>query len=311
MRFINRIKKLKNCSLAVFAATLIASCATSQNPNDPYEVVNRKIFIANMTADHFILRPIAIGYTYVPEPLRDAVSNFYNNLRDFVTLANDILQLNGSDTMHNTMRIAINSTFGILGLIDVSSSMGLPQTQTSFGETFKRWGWTNSSYIVLPFFGSTTFRDGLGFVPDLYFNPLFWITTDAWFSWGIFGLNLINKRAMLLDQEKLLMSSLDPYATIRDIYLQKNGEYIYPQESGTMESESESLDELIDEENGESTPKTRRVSSQSSQIDELIDEENKLQAKVGIIPVGGAAAIATTSSRGESIESAAVKTESK
>lgn len=294
MRLLNRIKRIRSFSLSAVAVISITACATSQNPNDPYEVVNRKIFIANMTADHFILRPIAIGYTYVPEPLRDAISNFYNNLRDFVTLGNDILQLNGSDTMHNTMRIAINSTFGILGLIDVSSSMGLPQTQTSFGDTFKRWGWTNSTYIVLPFLGSTTIRDGIGFIPDLYFNPLFWITTDPWLSWGIFGLNLINKRAMLLDQEKLLMSSLDPYATIRDIYLQKNGEYIYPQqESGMMESESESLDELIDEENGESAPKTKRVTQSSSQIDALIDEENSLQAKSGIVPIGVAAVAIT------------------
>jgi phospholipid-binding lipoprotein MlaA len=305
MRLLNRIKRIKSFSLTAVATVSITACATSQNPNDPYEVVNRKIFIANMTADHFVLRPIAIGYTYIPEPIRDAISNFYNNLRDFVTLGNDILQLNGSDTMHNTMRIAINSTFGILGLIDVSSSMGLPQTQTSFGDTFKRWGWTSSSYIVMPFFGPTTCRDGIGFIPDLYFNPLFWITTDPWFSWGIFGLNLINKRASVLDQEKLLMSSLDPYATIRDIYLQKNGEYIYPQESGIMESESESLDELIDEENGESSPKTK-YTTQSSQIDALIDEENRLQAKSGIVPIGAAAAITTAG-----IESAAIKSESK
>jgi len=257
----------------ILATISIYGCATSQNPNDPYEAVNRKIFIANMTADHFILRPIAVGYTYVPEPIRDAISNFYNNLRDFVTLGNDVLQLNGSDAMHNTMRIAINSTFGILGLIDVSSSMGLPQTKTSFGDTFKRWGWTNSSYIVIPFFGPATFRDGLGFIPDLYFNPLFWITSDAWFSWSIFGLNLINQRSQVLDQEKLLMSSLDPYATIRDIYLQKNGEYKYPTESAT-DTNSESIDELIDEENGESAPKIKR-SKQGSEIDNLIDEENQ------------------------------------
>lgn len=269
----------------------MSGCATSQNPNDPYEAVNRKIFIANMTADHFILRPIAIGYTYVPEPIRDAISNFYNNLRDFVTLGNDVLQLNGSDAMHNTMRIAINSTFGILGLIDISSSMGLPQTKTSFGDTFKRWGWTNSNYIVIPFFGSATIRDGIGFLPDLYFNPLFWITTDAWFSWGIFGLNLINQRSMVLDQEKLLMSSLDPYATIRDIYLQKNGEYKYPTESSSFESETESIDELIDEENGESIPAVKRP-THTQEIDNLIDEENKNLAvpAAGTVTTAGAVA---------------------
>lgn len=250
----------------------LAACATSKNPNDPYEAVNRKIFVFNMTIDHYVLRPITVGYTYVPEPIRYAISNFYNNLRDMVTLANDILQLDGEDTMQNTMRISINSTFGILGLVDVSSAMGLPQKQTTFGMSMKRWGWNNSSYLIFPFLGPGSVRDDLGIIPDVYFNPLFYIIQDPWISWSIFGINLLDQRSKVLDEDKLLMSTIDPYATIRDIYLQRRGEYKFPSE---MESSNpEDIDNLISEANGESTP--QKTISQDAEIDELIEQENQI-----------------------------------
>jgi phospholipid-binding lipoprotein MlaA len=229
-----------------------------------------------MTVDHYVLRPVTVGYTYIPDPIREALGNFYNNLRDFVSLANDILQLDGIDTMQTTMRIALNSTFGILGLIDVSSSMGLPQYTNTFGNTLKRWGWTNSSYFLVPFLGPATIRDQLGIIPDVYFNPLFYIINDPWISWSIFGINLIDQRSKYLGQDELLEQTLDPYATIRDLYLQKNGAYIYATESsGNNNAESENIDNLISEENGESAPQIKpRTNNNDSEVDNLINEEN-------------------------------------
>ena len=253
--------------LLIVGSSLLMSCATSQNPDDPYEHYNRDVFTFNMVLDHYVLRPVAVGYTYIPEPIRYAVSNFYNNLRDFVSLANDILQLDGTDTMQTTMRISINSTFGLLGLIDVSSSLGLPQYTNTFGNTMKVWGWQDSSYFLVPFLGPATFRDQLGIIPDVYFNPLFWIIHDPWISYSIFAINLIDQRSQYLGQDKLLTQTLDPYATVRDVYLQRKGAYKYPSES--QGSESESLDNLIDEENG-APAKT----STNSSLDNIIDEEN-------------------------------------
>ena len=253
--------------LVIIGSSLLIGCATSQNPNDPYEHYNRDVFTFNMVMDHYVLRPVAVGYTYIPEPIRYAVSNFYNNLRDFVSLANDILQLDGTDTMQTTMRISINSTFGLLGLIDVSSSLGLPQYTNTFGNTMKTWGWEDSSYFLVPFLGPATFRDQLGIIPDVYFNPLFWIIHDPWISYSIFAINLIDQRSQYLGQDKLLTQTLDPYATIRDVYLQRKGAYKYPSESEG--NESESLDNLIDEENG-APAKT----STNSSLDNIIDEEN-------------------------------------
>lgn len=263
--------------LLILSSSALVSCASSKNPNDPYENYNRPVFEFNMTVDHYVLRPVTVGYTYIPDPIREALGNFYNNLLDFVSLANDILQLDGIDTMQTTMRIALNSTFGILGLIDVSSSMGLPQYTNTFGNTLKRWGWTNSSYFLVPFLGPATIRDQLGIIPDVYFNPLFYLINDPWISWSIFGINLIDQRSKYLGQDELLEQTLDPYATIRDLYLQKNGAYIYATESSANNNaESENIDNLISEENGESAPPQikPRTNNNDSEVDNLINEEN-------------------------------------
>lgn len=263
--------------LITLGCCAVAGCATSKNPNDPYENYNRPVFAFNMTVDHYILRPVTVGYTYIPDPIREALGNFYNNLRDIVSLANDILQLDGIDTMQTTMRIAINSTFGILGLIDVASSMGLPQYTNTFGNTLKRWGWTDSNYFLIPFMGPGTVRDQVGIAPDIYFNPLFYIINDPYVSWSIFGINLLDQRSKYLGQDELLEQTLDPYATIRDLYLQKNGAYKYATESSDSNdsNESENIDELIDEQNGESTPhRAVKQNGNDAEVDNLIAEEN-------------------------------------
>lgn len=267
--------------LSSIAALSLFGCASSKNLNDPYENYNRKVFAFNMAADKYVIRPVAVTYMSVPEPIRDVVTNFYNNLRDFVSLGNDILQLNGGDTMRNTMRIALNSTFGILGLIDISSSLGLPQSTTSFGDTLKRWGWKNSSYLVLPFLGPGTIRDDIGIAPDIYFNPLFWVITQPAISWSIFGVNLVDQRSSVLGQDKIVLSSIDPYATVRDIYLQRRGAYIYPTQD-TDSNNSDNIDQIIDQENNinSATPKRHdlkpnRKKHKNTDIDKLIDEENQ------------------------------------
>lgn len=270
--------------LTIALSSLTLGCATSANPNDPYEDYNRQIFAGNMAMDKYILRPVTVGYTYVPDPLREVIGNFYSNLRDFVSLGNDVLQLDGMNTMQTFMRIAINSTFGIFGLLDISTSMGLPEYKNNFGNTFKRWGWTDSHYLLIPFLGPGTVRDQLGLIPDIYFNPLFWIINDPLISWPIFAINLLDMRSQYLDQDQLLEQTLDPYATIRDLYLQKNGLYVFPTESVNVQkpNDDENIDDLISEQNGESshsvakktTASQVKVNTNSDDIDAMIAEEN-------------------------------------
>ena len=223
--------------------------------NDRFENYNRNAYRMNDTLDKNFIRPTAVYYTTnVPKPVRSVIQNFFNNLRDFVTLGNDILQLEGTSSMHNFMRIAINSTFGILGLIDISTSIGLPQEKNSFGNTFKAYGWKNSSYIVLPFLGPSTVRDAIGLIPDTLFNPTWWIIPSQYdyISVGLFAVNGIDMRAKYLDYDDLLNASLDPYATVRDFYMQGSNDDSsessnnQQQESGTGGNDL-SIDNILNE----------------------------------------------------------------
>ena len=218
-------------------------CATGKNPIDPYESYNRKIFIFNAVVDKAVIRPTAVVYKdYTPGPLQLIINNFYNNLRDFVSLGNDVLQLKAMETMQTTMRISINTVFGIFGFIDVSSSLGLQRNLNSFGNTFKTYGWKNSNYVVIPFLGSSTVRDGIGIAPDILFNPTWYIFSD-WISYTNFGISLISTRANFIGIDtQIEQMSLDPYITVRDLYLQSRG---YIAES---QIDNTNIDELIDTE---------------------------------------------------------------
>ncbi|MBP9742477.1 MAG: VacJ family lipoprotein [Burkholderiales bacterium] len=213
---------------------------------DRFESYNREVYRINDTLDKHIVRPAAVGYTtYVPSTVRLGIQNFFNNLRDFITLGNDILQLSGQAAMHNVMRIAINSTFGIVGLIDVSSSLGLMQHTNTFGQTLKTYGWKHSSYFVIPILGPSTVRDAVGIIPDTVFNPTWWLIPSQYdyISVGLFVINGIDSRAKYLEFDQILDTSIDPYATLRDTYLQAHGESV-PENANGMNNDV-SIDSLI------------------------------------------------------------------
>ncbi len=235
-------KYFKNITTTILISINI-SCATGQDPIDPYESYNRKIFFFNAVLDKTMLRPVAVVYKdYTPDPLQLIINNFYNNLRDFVSLGNDALQLNALATMQTTMRISINTVFGVFGFIDVASSLGLQRELNSFGNTFKAYGWKNSSYIVIPLLGSSTVRDGIGLVPDVFFNPTWYLFSD-WISFTNFGIGLINTRSNFIGIDtQIEQMSLDPYITIRDLYMQSRG---YIAES---QIDNTNIDDLINTE---------------------------------------------------------------
>lgn len=192
---------------------------------DRFENYNRNAFRMNTKIDKTVIRPAAVGYvTYVPLPFRLALANFFNNLRDFVTLGNDILQLNGKSSMKNVMRISINTTFGLVGILDISSSLGLVQNKNSFGNTMKVYGWSTSSYYVIPLLGPSTVRDTIGLIPDTIFNPTWLLISNNYISVGLFVVNGINNRTQFLGFDQILNTSIDPYVTMRDTYLAAIGE---------------------------------------------------------------------------------------
>ncbi len=239
--------KITNTSPVVAASGDIATQnneSTTHNPLDPFENYNRNAFRMNMKLDGAVVRPTAVWYiTNVPSPIRYSIANFYNNLRDFVTLGDDILQLNGTNTMKTLMRTSINTTVGLLGFIDIATGIGLKDHRNNFGNTLKFYGWKNSSYFVMPLLGPYTVRDAIGLIPDVYFNPTWYVVDNNYISVGLFTIGALDSRSKYLDADALLATSLNPYITMRDVYMQSIGEPIIYK--GHNDS-SINIDNLID-----------------------------------------------------------------
>ena len=218
---INKYIKLILITL-LFSATIAIA---EENPKDPYEGFNRGVYKFNDTIDGAILKPIAMGYNYVtPDVAKKGVNNFYNNITDFITAVNSFLQLNFEQGMTDAGRVIVNTTVGLLGFIDVSSTNVnnyKERNKEDFGTTLARYGWRDSAYLVLPLFGPSTFRDGTGLAVDGYFiDPIGYIDNVRLRN-ALYVGKIINTRAQLLDATNLMDdASIDPYAFQRDSWLQ-------------------------------------------------------------------------------------------
>lgn len=218
---INRYIKLILITL-LFSATIAIA---EENPKDPYEGFNRGVYKFNDTIDGAILKPIAMGYNYVtPDVAKKGVNNFYNNITDFITAVNSFLQLNFEQGMTDAGRVIVNTTVGLLGFIDVSSTNVnnyKERNREDFGTTLARYGWRDSAYLVLPLFGPSTFRDGTGLVVDgMFIDPIGYIDNVRLRN-ALYVGKIINTRAQLLDATNLMDdASIDPYAFQRDSWLQ-------------------------------------------------------------------------------------------
>ncbi len=210
-------------TIAASASVLLAGCATGpdRKPGDPLEPMNRTMFKVNDAVDRAIAQPIAKGYQKVtPQPLRQAISNFFSNLGDVGNLANNLLQLKITDATQDLMRIAMNTTFGIGGLIDFATAAGLPKHHQDFGLTLGHYGVPSGPYLVLPFFGPSDFRDGTGMIVDVKFGMLGYIE-PAWRN-PLYVLQFVSARSDLLGATDLLsQAALDKYSFVRDAYMQQ------------------------------------------------------------------------------------------
>ena len=130
---------------------------------DRYERYNRFMFKVNDKADRYVLAPVARGYRKVtPAPVRGGVRNFFNNLRDVVSFGSNVLRLDAKRASEDFMRVAVNTTFGLGGLINIADAGGIPDNKNTLGDTFASWGWKNSHYFVYPITGPSTLRDSVG-----------------------------------------------------------------------------------------------------------------------------------------------------
>ena len=198
---------------------LLVPTAHAQHENDPWEGFNRAMFSFNEGLDRAILKPVTQGYRYVtPQIAQTGVNNFFENLKDVRTLVNNLLQGKVHNALEDFSRITFNTTFGLGGLIDVATPMGIPKNNEDFGQTLGYWGVSSGPYLVLPLFGPSTVRDTIGMVPDWYIDPVYYIDDNAT-RVSERALRVINTRSQLLDAERIV--SGDRYIFIRDAYLQR------------------------------------------------------------------------------------------
>jgi len=212
----------------VVALALLAGAAAAQSPADPFERVNRAVFGFNDALDNAVLTPVAKGYqAVVPELVRTGVTNFFGNFGDGWSAINQLLQGKGEAAATMTMRVAANTLFGIGGLFDVASDLGMERQSEDFGQTLGRWGMPAGPYIVLPLLGPSTARDTLGRPLDLGWSPSLAIN-DGGVNVGLAALNLIDTRASLLSASRVVEGiALDKYTFIRDAYIARRRNLVY------------------------------------------------------------------------------------
>jgi phospholipid-binding lipoprotein MlaA len=231
---LNAIKNIAKNSIFIGASVafllLMTGCATgpNANPADPLEPFNRGVASFNEGVDNAVLKPVATAYrTVTPSPVRTGVSNVFGNLRDVWSTVNTALQLRPQATLENTMRVAVNTVFGLGGVLDIASEAGIERHSEDFGKTLGRWGVGAGPYVVLPLLGPSTLRDTAAFPVDNYGDLTSRIdhvpTRNA-----TTVLNVVNTRANFLRLGALVDDvALDKYSFVRDAHLQRRAASIY------------------------------------------------------------------------------------
>ena len=202
---------------------------TAHRASDPFEGVNRSIYSFNRGADRLILRPAARAYdTVLPRPAKTGVSNFFANLREPLNIVHNLLQGKPDRALSSTYRFAVNSTVGLLGLIDVANYQGVRRAPEDFGQTLAAWGVSPGPYLMLPILGPTNLRDGTGRLVDsaIYF-PINEITDSNGARTGLTVLDVVSFRASLLRNDKLLESQVDEYAFLKSAFEQTRINALY------------------------------------------------------------------------------------
>ena len=196
---------------------------------DPIEGFNREVWDFNLGLDKVLVRPVTRGYVNViPDPFRrglgNAIDNFFTTPQYFI---NNVLQGKIGAAFSTVSRLVINSTVGLGGFIDVASNMGIQKRPETFGDTLGAWGWKKSSYVQIPFKGPQTSRDIVGFIGDIFTDPLIFIGVPLWGNLVKSAGTAVDDRQQTLGVlEEIEKTSLDFYSSIRSMYIQKRADEI-------------------------------------------------------------------------------------
>jgi phospholipid-binding lipoprotein MlaA len=200
----------------------LTGCATAPNQRDPLEGFNRSMFIFNDTFDKAALKPAAKAYkSILPSFVQTGIGNFFGNIGDVWTAVNELLQGKAADGVTDVMRVAVNSTLGLGGVLDIGSEAGMTKHHEDFGQTLGKWGVKSGPYVVLPFLGSSTIRDSVALPLDYKGDPWGYKYPVRWRNTGTV-VRVIDQRAVVLNASNLIEdAALDRYEFVRDAYLQR------------------------------------------------------------------------------------------
>lgn len=252
--------RIADARLLLPILVLMAGCATTETSgeatqqevvraaSDPWEPMNRGMYVVHDTIDRLTLRWIARGYkAVIPSFARRGVTNFSQNLVTPRSAINNFLQGKAGPGFSDLGRFIINSTLGIGGLIDIASAQGMPVYDEDFGQTLAVWGIPEGPYLFIPILGPNTLLDAVSIPVDLISDPLLHYDNSSARD-KIYLLRAIDLRARLLTAEQLLEDSKDPYLTLRESYLQNHRFLVYDGNPPTTEEEDDLFDEFFEDE---------------------------------------------------------------
>ena len=237
---------LKVSSAILVMAFTLAGCATTgraehaANKDDPYENVNRAMYVFNDKLDDYLAAPVSKVYNKItPQFARTGVFNFFNNLKNINVIVNDALQAKFMQGARDSGRLLLNSTLGLGGFVDVATDTGLDLNIEDFDQTLAVWGVPTGSYLVLPIIGPSTMRGIPGFAFDVAANP------SSYLGMPIQLVSLLNTRATAEGALKFIdEASLDPYVFTRESFLQWRNNLATDGKSESSMDFGDDLDEL-------------------------------------------------------------------
>lgn len=221
-------RRFSGVAAAVAILIGLSGCATTaNNPKDPFEGFNRVMFSVHEGID-VVVKPVAQGYDKVaPDPVKAGIGNFFGNIADIWIAVNNFLQGKPADGFSDIGRVLVNSTIGIVGLIDVASDFGLEKHSEDFGQTLGTWGVEGGPYLFWPIIGPRNVRDTFGFVVDASVDPVMHLE-DVSARNVLAGVRFIDLRASLLPADKVVeQAAFDKYNYIRDAYFQNRRSAIH------------------------------------------------------------------------------------
>jgi phospholipid-binding lipoprotein MlaA len=233
-------------ALVAAPALALAGCASlppghQADPRDPFEALNRGVFEFNLKADQHVIRPAAEAYrTLTPEPVRQGVGNVLGNLRDTTTTVHHVLQGELDSASESAGRVFLNSTVGLLGVVDVASGLGLRRSREDAGLTLANWGLPNGPFLMLPLMGPSTARDLVGDIVDRQIDPMDWaLNADGAARNVMLGVSILDKRVSLMEAESTFgMMSFDQYLSVRDAYLARRAQRALQQRPSASSSDN-------------------------------------------------------------------------